>query len=130
MTRKPPPPGSLPGPAPESRHIAAILDDPNTLDSFQILTIPGGFSFGDDLGAGRILASRGSGRSSAITLQRFRDRGGLVLGICNGFQVLVKAGLLPGLARRRWDQRLARPSTTRATSSRAGFRCCQPRVLV
>ncbi len=86
----------LAGARPESRHIAAILDDPSALDSFQILTIPGGFSFGDDLGAGRILASR-LGSVLGDTLQRFRDRGGLVLGICNGFQVLVKAGLLPGL---------------------------------
>ena len=87
----------LAGAQTESRHINAILDDPTALDSYQILTIPGGFSFGDDLGAGRILASR---LRSVLgdTLQRFRDREGLVLGICNGFQVLVKAGLLPGLA--------------------------------
>ena len=80
----------------EARHIAAILADPAALDSYQILTIPGGFSFGDDLGAGRILASR-LGSVLGDTLRRFRDRDGLVLGICNGFQVLVKAGLLPGL---------------------------------
>ena len=60
----------------------------------QILTIPGGFSYGDDLGAGRILASR-IGALDEVLL-RFHDRGGLILGICNGFQVLVKAGLLPG----------------------------------
>ena len=81
----------------ESRHINAILDDPSALDPYQILTLPGGFSFGDDLGAGRILASR-LGSVLGETLRRFRDRDGLVLGICNGFQVLVKAGLLPGLA--------------------------------
>ena len=86
----------LAGAVTESRHITAILGDPGTLDSFQILTIPGGFSFGDDLGAGRILASR-LGSVLGETLQRFRDRDGLVLGICNGFQMLVKAGLLPGL---------------------------------
>lgn len=80
----------------ESHHINAILAEPAALDQFQILTIPGGFSFGDDLGAGRVLASR-LGSVLGDTLQRFRDRGGLVLGICNGFQVLVKAGLLPGL---------------------------------
>ena len=86
----------LAGAAVESRHVAAILDDPAAFDPFQILTLPGGFSFGDDLGAGRILAAR---LASVLgdTLRRFRDRGGLVLGVCNGFQVLVKAGLLPGL---------------------------------
>ena len=63
--------------------------------SFQILTIPGGFSYGDDLGAGRILATR-LGTVLGDALRRFHDRGGLVLGICNGFQVLVRSGLLPG----------------------------------
>ena len=76
-------------------HINRLIESPTSLDDFQILTIPGGFSYGDDLGAGRILAARlatvlGEG------LRRFHERGGLVLGICNGFQVLVRAGLLPG----------------------------------
>jgi len=86
---------TLAGAEVETRHIARVLDEPHALDAFQILTIPGGFSYGDDLGAGRIFASRlGSVLSDA--LHRFRDRGGLVLGVCNGFQVLVRAGLLPG----------------------------------
>jgi phosphoribosylformylglycinamidine synthase len=72
-----------------------LIESQAALDTFQIVTIPGGFSYGDDLGAGRILAARlavalGDG------LRRFHDRGGLLLGICNGFQVLVRAGLLPG----------------------------------
>jgi phosphoribosylformylglycinamidine synthase len=64
------------------------------LDNFAILTIPGGFSYGDDLGAGRILATR-LGHTLGDALRRFHDRGGLILGICNGFQVLVRCGLLP-----------------------------------
>ncbi len=80
----------------ETRHIGLILEDTSVLDTYQVLTLPGGFSYGDDLGAGRILASR-LGTVLGDTLRRFRDRDGLVLGICNGFQVLVKAGLLPGL---------------------------------
>jgi phosphoribosylformylglycinamidine synthase subunit PurQ / glutaminase len=76
-------------------HINRLFESQVALDQFQLLTIPGGFSYGDDLGAGRILAARlttvlGDG------LRRFHDRGGLLLGICNGFQVLVRAGLLPG----------------------------------
>ncbi len=59
------------------------------------MTIPGGFSYGDDLGAGRIFATR-LGAVLGDAMRRFHDRGGLVLGICNGFQVLVRAGLLPG----------------------------------
>lgn len=76
-------------------HIGRLLDAPHALDNFQILTIPGGFSYGDDLGAGRILATR-LGTVLDRALRRFHDRGGLVLGICNGFQVLVRSGLLPG----------------------------------
>jgi len=76
-------------------HINRLVESQTDLDHFQVLTIPGGFSYGDDLGAGRILAAR-LGISLCEGLRRFHDRGGLVLGICNGFQVLVRAGLLPG----------------------------------
>ncbi len=76
-------------------HVGRLLEAPAELDGFQIVTIPGGFSYGDDLGAGRILATR-LGSVLRDALGRFHDRGGLVFGICNGFQVLVRAGLLPG----------------------------------
>lgn len=76
-------------------HIGRLLAEPSALDRFQILTIPGGFSYGDDLGAGRILATR-LGTALLDALHRFHDQGGLMLGVCNGFQVLIKAGLLPG----------------------------------
>ena len=79
----------------ETWHVGRLLDEPHALDAFQILTIPGGFSYGDDLGAGRIFATR-LGIVLEDALKRLHDRGGLVLGICNGFQVLVRAGLLPG----------------------------------
>jgi phosphoribosylformylglycinamidine synthase len=79
----------------ETWHVGRLLESPHALDGFQILTIPGGFSYGDDLGAGRIFATR-LGTVLEDALGRFRDRGGLILGICNGFQVLVRAGLLPG----------------------------------
>ncbi len=65
-----------------------LLDD-------QILTLPGGFSYGDDIAAGRILANQLS-RHLGDAIQRLLDRGGLVMGICNGCQVLVRMGLLPG----------------------------------
>ena len=79
----------------ETWHVNRLIEAPAELDRFQILTIPGGFSYGDDLGAGRILATR-IGIVLGDALRRFHDRGGLVLGICNGFQVLVRSGLLPG----------------------------------
>jgi phosphoribosylformylglycinamidine synthase I len=79
----------------EAVHVNRLIEDAHQLDRFQILTIPGGFSYGDDLGAGRILATRLS-IVLGDAIRRFHDRGGLVLGICNGFQVLVRGGLLPG----------------------------------
>jgi phosphoribosylformylglycinamidine synthase len=85
----------LAGAEAETWPVGRLLESPAALDGFQILTIPGGFSYGDDLGAGRILATR-LGTVLGDALRRFHDRGGLILGICNGFQVLIKAGLLPG----------------------------------
>jgi phosphoribosylformylglycinamidine synthase len=79
----------------ETWHTGRLIESPTALDCFQILTLPGGFSYGDDLGAGRILATR-LGTVLGDALHRFHDRDGLVLGVCNGFQVLVRAGLLPG----------------------------------
>ncbi len=87
----------LAGASVETRRLGEILERPEALDAYQILTFPGGFSYGDDLGAGRIFATR-LGTVLSDALRRFHDRGGLLLGICNGFQILVKAGLLPGLA--------------------------------
>jgi len=56
--------------------------------------IPGGFSYGDDLSAGKVFAIELNRAGAEI--ETFVARGGLMLGICNGFQVLVKMGLLPG----------------------------------
>jgi phosphoribosylformylglycinamidine synthase I len=81
------------GGAPQIVHVSALITQPGLLDEFAILTIPGGFSYGDDISAGRILARRLLQRL-ADPLHRFVERGGLILGICNGFQVLVEAGLL------------------------------------
>jgi phosphoribosylformylglycinamidine synthase len=65
------------------------------LADFQVLAVPGGFSYGDDVAAGKILAVELEHRL-ADELRRFVEGRGLAIGICNGFQVLVKAGLLPG----------------------------------
>lgn len=79
----------------ERVHVNRLREEPGRLESAQILTIPGGFSYGDDLGAGKVLANELK-HFLAEPLRAFLERGGLLLGICNGFQVLVKAGLLPG----------------------------------
>jgi len=74
-------------------HVRALVARPELLDDVQILCIPGGFSYGDDIASGRIFALEMRMRL-ADALHRFRDQGGLVLGICNGFQVLLQTGLL------------------------------------
>lgn len=68
----------------------------NNLADYQIICIPGGFSYGDDLGAGKILSLE-LNYWLKDQLKAFIDKGGLILGICNGFQVLVKTGILPDL---------------------------------
>jgi phosphoribosylformylglycinamidine synthase I len=85
----------LAGATAEVRRLGDVLERPESLHNYQIITFPGGFSYGDDLGAGRIFASR-LGTVLGDALRLFHERGGLLLGICNGFQILVKAGLLPG----------------------------------
>ncbi len=67
-----------------------------SLTKYDCLILPGGFSYGDYLRAGSIA------RFSPVmaALQRFAEAGGLVIGICNGFQILCEAGLLPGVLRR------------------------------
>lgn len=74
-------------------HINQLLESPRLFESFQILCVPGGFSYGDDISSGRILANQIQ-LYLADVLAAFRDAGKLVLGICNGFQVLIKTGLL------------------------------------
>jgi len=77
----------------ERMHVNRLLESPQQLAEFQILCIPGGFSYGDDVAAGKILALR-LRHHLADVLQQFRDDGNLILGICNGFQVLLSTGLL------------------------------------
>ena len=76
-------------------HINRIIEDKTLLDEFQIIVFPGGFSYGDDVAAGKILANQIM-HHLFEPIQKFIKDGKLVLGICNGFQVLVKTGILPG----------------------------------
>lgn len=83
----------LAGAEPHVKHLNELLGQPDQLKQYQILCIPGGFSFGDDIAAGRIFASQLLHRAIDV-LQEFYQQGNLLLGICNGFQVLLKTGLL------------------------------------
>jgi phosphoribosylformylglycinamidine synthase len=81
----------------ERVHINRFIENPKRLKDYQILTIPGGFSYGDDIAAGKIFANQ-LVHHLADMMHDFLAADRLVLGICNGFQVLVKCGLLPGQA--------------------------------
>ena len=75
-------------------HINKLIESPGLLENYSMLFIPGGFSFGDDLGSGKVFANKMKFRLTDQLLD-FVRQDKLVLGICNGFQVLVKMGLLP-----------------------------------
>ena len=77
----------------ERVHINRLLEQPDQLHQYQILCVPGGFSYGDDIAAGRILAGKIRSHLPEL-LAAFRDADKLILGICNGFQVLMQTGVL------------------------------------
>jgi phosphoribosylformylglycinamidine synthase len=79
----------------ERVHLNRILQNPRALDEYQLLAIPGGFSYGDDIAAGRIFANQ-IVHHLGDALRDFIAAGKPVIGICNGFQVLIKTDLLPG----------------------------------
>src|SRR3972149_2560946 len=77
----------------ETLHINRLLENPSLFTKFQILCIPGGFSYGDDIAAGRILGNQIQ-HHLAEHMDKFKADGKLILGICNGFQVLMKSPVL------------------------------------
>ncbi|MCB9720537.1 MAG: phosphoribosylformylglycinamidine synthase I [Candidatus Omnitrophica bacterium] len=81
----------------DSVHIDALYRHETHLREYHILAVPGGFTYGDDIESGRILANELRHHLGA-DLGEFIAAGKLIIGICNGFQVLVKAGILPGPA--------------------------------
>ncbi len=79
-----------------SIHVNQLVEDPRLGYGYQILCIPGGFSYGDDIAAGRILAQRLKVHLHDL-IEEFRGQDRLVLGICNGFQVMMRLGIFfPG----------------------------------
>jgi len=104
----------LAGARAERIHINRVIENLSLLDDYQILVFPGGFSYGDDVAAGKILANQIIHHVSEA-LKRFIEDGKLVLGICNGFQVLVKTGILPGM-----DQAGSREQPVTITNNDSG----------
>ena len=79
-----------------SSPVTGLFRKEKRLADYHIAVIPGGFTYGDDISAGRIMANEIRLRLGG-DIKKFVDDGRLVLGICNGFQVLVKTGILPGI---------------------------------
>ncbi|TGE09772.1 phosphoribosylformylglycinamidine synthase subunit PurQ [Hymenobacter fodinae] len=94
----------LAGAEPTIVHLNQVLHGHISIHDYDILNFPGGFSFGDDLGSGVVLANKlryrknAEGRTLLDDIKQFIANGKFVMGICNGFQVLVKLGLLPNLS--------------------------------
>lgn len=86
----------LSGAKPSRVHINALIDGTTSLSDFRIMVFGGGFSWGDDHGAGVVQAVRMKSHMGDA-IRKFVERGNLVIGICNGFQTLVNLGLLPGI---------------------------------
>ncbi len=82
-------------------HINEILMKGLSIHDFDVVNFPGGFSFGDDIASGRVLANKirfkklSFGKTLLEELKVFIESGKYVLGVCNGFQLLLKSGLLP-----------------------------------
>jgi len=85
-------------------HVNDLIETPKKLEDYQIVAFPGGFSYGDDTGSGNALAWK---IRNHLGVERFADDNKLVIGICNGFQVLVNLGLLPALDKQYGQRQVA-----------------------
>lgn len=84
----------LAGAQPRLVHLNELIKDPSPIEGADLIGVPGGFSYGDDIAAGRVFANR-LRQHLLEPFKRAIERGVPTIGVCNGFQVLVKMGLLP-----------------------------------
>lgn len=96
----------LAGAQPDFVHFNDLLEQPKRLHEYSALMFIGGFSYGDHMTSGHVFALRARHRLSA-DLEKFIAEGKLILGVCNGFQIIVKLGLLPGLDNDYFTQKLS-----------------------
>lgn len=102
-------------------HLDRVCASPGLLDDADILGFPGGFSYGDDIASGRILAMKVRERLYP-RLRSAAERGCPIIGVCNGFQVLVQAGLLPGpAAGTPWPETAPKPTVALTDNASARF---------
>ena len=86
-------------------HFSDLLKKNVTLDNFHVLTIPGGFSFGDDIATGKVFVNKlRYNKHLQEALLQFIEDGKLVFGACNGFQIIAKLGLLPAFGKNYFEQ--------------------------
>ncbi len=104
------------GATPVQVHLLDLLENPKALLDYQVLAFIGGFAFGDHLGGGFVFANKIRYRLYD-QLIAFIERGGLALGVCNGFQTMTRLGMLPGL-----DGNYKTPQATLAPNDRPGYR--------
>ncbi len=96
----------LAGAQPQLVHFNDLLAQPARLQEFAALMFVGGFAYGDHMTSGHVFAFRARHRLSG-ELETFINQGKLIMGACNGFQIMVKLGLLPGLDRDYFTQKLS-----------------------
>ncbi len=95
-------------------HVNDLIKQPKMLQGFQIFAFPGGFSYGDDTGSGNALANK-IRNNLWNDLMRFIEKENLVIGICNGFQVIANLGLLPAIGKKYGDRTIALAHNNSAT---------------
>tara|TARA_Y100000310_G_scaffold344949_1_gene460701 strand:+ start:39 stop:824 length:786 start_codon:yes stop_codon:yes gene_type:complete len=84
------------GSSPEYVHVNELISKRKNMLDYNLLVFPGGFSFGDDIASGKVLANKFKFKLRK-ELEEFIEKGNLIIGICNGFQAMVKLGILPEL---------------------------------
>ncbi len=100
-------------------HINEFLKNPSQLKRYHILALPGGFSYGDDIESGRIFGNELKFKLGK-EINGFIADGKLVIGICNGFQILVKAGILPGTLNDQASKKEMMAQTSTLTNNDSG----------
>jgi phosphoribosylformylglycinamidine synthase subunit PurQ / glutaminase len=112
---------ALVGAQPEVVHVDALIEHPERLDEADLVGFPGGFSYGDDIASGRIFAMKVREKLWPA-LRRALERGTPMIGACNGFQIMVQIGLLPGpTPSQGWSSDAPPPQTLALTDNIKGY---------
>ncbi|MFM8641194.1 MAG: phosphoribosylformylglycinamidine synthase subunit PurQ [Planctomycetota bacterium] len=118
------------GAEPDCVLLGELLRDPSRVDGYQLVGLPGGFSFGDDVAAGRIMGAL-MRRTLYPALAAAVERGVPIICPCNGFQIAVQAGLLPGPSGGdAWPAEAAAPTVALAQNAEGRFRDAWTRVEI